>query len=788
MLRNYFKIFFRSLQRNSVYSLINILGLSIGIACSVLIMLWVFDEYRFDSFNKKYDRLYRVLMNYDYEGNVETNEALPYPLKKALDEEVPEVTRSTFVTWGDEYLFDYNDVNLIRQGHHVSPDFLEMFSYELIEGDKETALNDASNVVISKALAEDLFGDEKALGNIVKLNNSDEFVVSGIFEDVPSNSSFQFEFLLPWSHYVNQDWLKDLEGNWTNNSFQVFIELHENVQVDLANQKAGPLVHKNIPEDIYNKQVWFYPMSDWRLYSEFEHGKVSGGRIEYVRLFSVVAIFILLIACINFMNLATARSEKRAREVGIRKSVGSGKRELILQFLSESILITLVSFLLGLFIVELSLNAFNDLVGKELIMPYASGIFWAISFLFVLTIGLFSGSYPAFFLSSFRPVEVLKGKLKIGKGEIAPRKILVTLQFGFSILLIIGTVVVYQQIQHVKQREVGYKKDGLIMVSTTAQIESKFQTVRNELEATGVVSSITKSNSPVTDIYSTNSVRWKGLEEDRFIDFTTVATEYDYAITMGVEVLAGRDFSPEFSNDSINVVINKEAAELMGFEDPIGEQIFMWDDWVTIVGVIDNVLMGSPYDNIEPMVVRYVPEWSSTVSIRLKETNDIKTSLAKIEDVMRKHNPGYPFEFRFVDDEFNKKYTSISLISKLANLFAFLAILITCLGIFGLAAFTAEQRTREVGIRKVLGASIPNIMMLISKDFAKLVLFAFIVAGPISWWALDNFLNQYTYRINISWWVIPATGVFALILAVCIVATQALKAAVVNPVNSLRSD
>ncbi|MEM7548743.1 MAG: ABC transporter permease [Bacteroidota bacterium] len=787
MIRNYFKLFFRSLQRNSVYSFINIAGLSVGLACSMLIMLWVFDEYNFDSFNKNYNSLYRVLMNYDYEGTVETNEGLPYPLKKVLDEQIPEIKNSAYVSWGEEYLFEYKNNNIVRQGLHVSPKFLEMFTYDFIEGDIITALNDANNVLISESLAEDLFGGEKVLGKYIKLNNDKDFVVTGILKNVPQHSTFQFDFLIPWSNYERQEWLKDTEEDWNDNSFRIFVELHKDASIVQANEKANPLVRKNLLEDPSNKQVWFYPISGWRLYSEFKNGVAEGGRIEYVRLFTIIAFFVLIIACINFMNLATARSEKRAREVGIRKSLGSGKMGLIFQFLSESVLMTLISFLLGLTIIQLSLNTFNELIGKELTMPYTSGVFWAISILFILTIGLFSGSYPAFFLSSFRPVEVLKGRLKIGKGEIAPRKVLVTLQFSFSILLIIGTVVVYQQIQHVKQREVGYEKDGLIMVSTTSEIESQFQTVRNELEATGVVKSITKSNSPVTDVYSVNDVRWKGLEEGRVVEFVTVATEYDYAKTMGVEVIKGRDFSPDFEAERKKVIINKRASEIIALEDPIGEMVFFFGEWREIIGVIDNMVMGSPYDQVDPMMITFYPDWSGTISIRLNETKDMEASLSKIEKVMLKHNPGYPFEYQFIDEEFDKKYTSISLIGKLANLFAFLAILITGLGIFGLAAFTAEQRTKEVGVRKVLGASVTNIMLLISKDFARLVVFAFVIAGPLSWWALDNFLSQYSYRIDLAWWVIPAAGMFALILAVFIVSTQALKAASVNPVKSLKN-
>jgi ABC-type antimicrobial peptide transport system permease subunit len=529
-------------------------------------------------------------------------------------------------------------------------------------------------------------------------------------------------------------------------------------------------------------------MSDWRLYSKFENGQSAGGRIEYVRMFTVIAIFIVIIACINVMNLATARSEKRAKEVGIRKTVGSGKNHLVYQFLSESIFITFLAFALSIVLVELALPAYSELIDQELSIPYQNLNFWLISMTIVITIGIFAGSYPAFFLSSFKPVSVLKGQIKIGKGVTTPRTILVVLQFGFSILLIIGTFVVYTQINHVKERDLGYERDNLMLVWTNTQIEKNYQTIKAELEKTPYVYSVCKSNSPITRIFSTNVVKWAGLEEGRRVEFTTIATEYDYAKTMGIKMIIGRDFSRDFASDSSAVVINKTAMKLLGKDDPIGEYLDFWGSKRTIIGVMDDVIMGSPFEPIAPLMTVLDPDWTSTISIRLESQADLSAAISAVGQVMKEYNPSHPFEFRFADDEFQGKYTSINLISNLSTLFAVLALFITGMGLFGLAAFTAERRTKEVGIRKVLGASLGSIVLLISRDFARLVLIAFVISAPLSWFVLDSFLEQYAYRINIPIWIMPLAGVIAMIMAVSVVSSQAVKAASLNPVKTLKDE
>jgi len=554
-----------------------------------------------------------------------------------------------------------------------------------------------------------------------------------------------------------------------------------------VNDHIQDLVKDNNPKAPTAK-LFLHPMSKWRLYSNFENGKNSGGLIEYVRLFTIIAIFILVIACINFMNLATARSEKRAREVGIRKSVGSRRKELIFQFLGESILITFISFLIASVLVEILLPSYNLLVNKNIVIDYGNPFVWLIAVGLILVIGIFSGSYPAFYLSSFQPIKVLKGKINVGKGVSTPRQILVTLQFGFSIFLIIGTIIIYQQVIHVKGRDMGYDRENLMQIWTNGELESNFQTIRQELVRTGVVQSVCKSNSPVTSIFSTNEVTWAGMNTDQRIAFSTIATEYDYAETMGIKMLEGRDFSRDFKSDSSAVVINQAAVDLMGMENPIGQTLTLFDGTYQIIGIMDNVVMSDPFKPVEALSMVFIPGWSSTITVRLNKTDNLNDAISTVEGVFKKLNPSYPLWYRFADSDFEKKFSDINLISRLAGIFASLAIVITCLGLLGLAAFMAEQRTKEIGIRKVMGASVASLVLLLSKDFSKLVIFAFVVSAPVGWWFINDFLKRYPYRVDVAWWVLAGSGALALGLALLIVSTQAMRAARANPSQSLRSE
>jgi putative ABC transport system permease protein len=787
MFRNYFIITLRNLVKNSTYSFINIAGLSIGIACSLLILLWVFDELSYDRFIPKADRLHQVWVNAKFDGRINSWNSLPLPSYEGLKPENANIANTCATDWGGDHLLTVGDTRIRKRAFYASEEFLTMFEFPLLKGNAKQVLAEPYTIVITESTAKAMFGDEEPIGKIIRLDNRDELKVSGVLKDVPKNSSFQFDALLPWKLYETNPWVKRNKENWGNYSFQVYLEVNDPANKRIVENKIKDLLTRHGETDVPH-DLFLHPFTDWRLHSNFENGVSSGGMIEYVQMFVVIAIFILVIACINFMNLSTARSERRAREVGIRKSVGSARREIVLQFMGESLFISFLAFVIAVLVAQLSLPFYNGLVEKQLYVNYGAPEFWIFAFGLIFFTGVVSGSYPAFYLSSFQPVKVLKGKVTVGKSASLPRKILVTLQFGFSILLIIGTLVIYAQIQLVKNRDLGYAQENLIAVETTREIEQSYKSLKEELLNTGVVSSVTQSNSQITQINSNNFLGWPGKPEELRVIFATIATEYDYAKTMGIKVLEGRDFSEDFKSDTTAIVINKAGLDLMGLKDPIGTQLDLWGRKRTLIGVVDNVLMGNPYAPVGPMFMVLDPDWVNAVTIRLEKTNDIKASIKKVEDVFKKYNPAYPFEYSFADEQFAKKFSTIDMTSSLANLFAGLAIVITGLGLFGLAAFTAEQRTKEIGIRKVLGATVPGLVGLISKDFSRLVIIAFLISAPLSWWLLDNYLDRYKYRIDIPWWVFPLTGLVSLAFALMIVSTQALRAAQSNPVNSLRNE
>ena len=787
MLKNYALITLRNLFRNKVYSFINIAGLSIGLTCSILILLWVQDEMSFDRFLPKADRLYQVWVQANYDGEINSWLSVPLPTSEAMKTADSHIQNATVTNWGGDYLLTVDERPITQKGYYVGEEFLEMFEFPLLQGEAATVLDEPYSIVISQSTAKALFGDEDPMGQIVRLSDAHDLKVTGILEDVPTTSSFEFDFLVPWSlSEQTSDQTKRDQDNWGNYSYQAFVELSDPSHLaDVNNSIRGMLIEHG--EKDLQQELFLYPMLRWRLHSNFENGVEEGGMSDYVRLFTVIAIFILLIACINFMNLATARSERRAREVGIRKSVGSSRRELIMQFMGESIFISILAFLVALLLTELALPFYNELVDKELIIDYTSGIFWLASLGVVLFTGLVAGSYPALYLSSFQPIKVLKGKIKAGKNASTPRQVLVVLQFGFAILLIIGTIVIYQQIQLVQNRELGYEQENLISVRRTTDLKENYDVLKNELIQSGLVEAVTRSNSNITQVNSNNFLGWPGKPEEQRVLFVTIVADYDYTETMGIEVLQGRDFSQEFSNDTSAIIVNQAAMDIMQLDDPIGTQLDLWDEKRTLVGVVDNVLMGSPYEPVRPMFV-ILDDWGGSITLRLAKTDDLPATLAQVEDIFKKYNPAYPFEYEFMDQEFQKKYTTINLTKQLANVFAILALLITGLGLFGLASYTAEQRNKEIGIRKVLGASVISIVSLMSKDFSRLVIIAFMIATPLAWWALSSYLERYTIRTDIQWWIFPVTGVVALLFALVFVVSQALKAAQGDPVKALRSE
>ncbi len=787
MLKNFLVVTFRNLRRNSVYSIINISGLAVGIVCSFLIMLWVEDETSFDSFLPKYERLYQVWVNAEFDGKINSWRSVPLPTYEEMKVSDSDIINSCVLGWGGDRLLTVGDIRILDRGYFASNEFLEMFEYELKVGDRTTALDDPLSIVITESMAKRLFKDQDPMGEIIKVDDKSSLQVTAILEDIPGNSSFEFEYLIPWKHRESiNPWVVENKTNWGNYSFQIFVELNDSEKELKVEETIYGMLTEKEQDDIPR---WFYlhPMPRWRLHSTFENGKEAGGRSDYVQLFTIIAIFILVIACINFMNLATARSERRAREVGIRKSLGSNRQLLIFQFLGESVIISLISFLIAVVLTELVLPYYNVLVDKELFIDYTSPQFWIFGCVLVLGSGIISGSYPAFYLSAFKPVRTLKGSIQTGRSATLPRKVLVVLQFGFSILLMISTVVIIQQIELVQNRDLGYDQENLISVEITDDIEENYKIIKQDLLQTGVVEAVTWSNSQITSINSNNFLGWPGKPEELRVLFTTIVGSYDYCKTMGIEILHGRDYSEEYVTDSSAIVINKAALELMGLEEPIiGTNLTLWGEDRKLIGVMDNTLMGSPYRAVKPLFM-ILDDWGGYVSVRIK-SGDLQSNLATIEEVFNKHNPAYPFEYNFADVEFEKKFTTINLTRRLASLFALLALFITGLGLFGLASYTAQRRIKEIGIRKVLGATVASLIGLISKDFTKLVLIAFVMAAPLAWYLLDQYLERYPIRVDIFWWIFPVAGLVCLIFALLIVSNQAGRAARVNPVNSLRNE
>lgn len=789
MLLNYIKIAVRSLLKHPSFSFINIAGLSTGLACSILILLWVYDEVTFDQYFSKYDNIYQVKVNSVVDKGVVTGQSVPYALKDALIAEDSRIKRTVRTNWGEGALLGVGDKKLNKVGLWATESFLDMFDLNLLKGTTR-ALDDPRSIVLTASLATALFGDEDPLNKTVVVDNAGELKVTGVVADLPDNTTFSdYEFFISYGYYeLTQSWVANVKDRWDNNVSQVYVELEPGTPVNEVDGVIQGMIAERHPA-LSNVSLFLHPMSHWRLYTNFTNGKESGGMILYVQLFTGIAIFILVIACINFMNLATARSERRAREVGIRKSIGSRRKDLIFQFLGESILLAVLAFLVSLVLVELLLPLYNQLVSKQLTINYFSPTFWLLGFGLTFATGVLAGSYPAFYLSSFNPVHVLKGKVMVSGRSATPRQILVTLQFVFSILLTIAAIVVYQQIDHMRKREVGYDRENLLLIWTSSDIEKNYRPLKTELLASGYVEAMCKSNSPVTAIFSTNTLEdWPGKQEGQRIEFTTIATEYDYTKTLGIRMLHGRDFSPEFPSDSLAIIVNQATVDVLNLQNPIGETVKMWEQTWTIIGVTENILMGSATRPIEPMVMVMSPSWSSTISVRLSPGKDLAESLAGTEAIFRKYNPAFPFEYRFADEEFEKKFATFNMIGRISSVFTLLTLLITALGLFGLASFATEQRSKEISIRKVLGASVSSLVLLITRDFSRLVLVAFLIAAPAGWYFMNVFLERYTYRVEISVWVLPAAGISALLLTLAIVSTQALKSAVSNPVESLRSE
>ena len=787
MFQNYLKIAWRNLFRNKGFSLTNLLGLTIGITCTILIFLWVRDELTYNKFQSNYGSIYKIKANRDFNNQVFTDDNMVLPLAKTLKEKLPQIKNAVVTTHGGSHILNYGDAKLKKQGYTVSDHFFDLFSWKFIKGNAASALPNPYAIVLTQSTATALFGNADPMNKIIRVDNEYDAKVTGVVADVPGNSSLQFDFINSFNY--DNEYLKRNMSDWQNSSWDVYIQPTPGTNMSLLEKSITELKYQHDPDDKKISTYFAFPMSKWRLYSDFKDGKNIGGMIRYVKLFTIIALIILLIACVNFMNLSTARSEKRAKEVGVRKTLGSGKRQLILQFFFESMILALIAFALSLGIVYLLLPSFNMLVDKHLSLDLAQPIFWLGAVAIILITGIVAGSYPALYLSSFSPIKVLKGTFLAGKSAAVPRRILVVAQFVISILLISATIIVYQQIQHIKNRDIGYDPNNLLMIDATADTQKNFTVIKQELLNTGMISSVTRTLSPITDIWWRQpGPDYAGKPANQSIIISGETADVDFTKTMGIKILQGKDFSGTPS-DSSSMLLNKAAVDAMGLKDPIGMRMSNGGhNPHTVIGVTDNVVMGSPFEPVDPMMVYFSPDAANAISIRLKNSISPKNALTAMEPIFKRYNPSYPFEYKFVDEEFGKKFIAEELVNKLTNIFAGLAIFICCIGLAGLASFTIEKRIREIGIRKVLGASVQQVLLLISKEFLKLVLVAFVIAVPLTWWFMNNWLEKYTYRVNISIWLFGFVGVVVMLLTLIVVSLNTIRAAIANPVKSLRTE
>ncbi|HEX6889900.1 MAG TPA: FtsX-like permease family protein [Chryseolinea sp.] len=808
MYKSYFKIGWRTLLRTKGYSAINIGGLAAGMTVTMLIGLWVYDELSFNKYHANYDNIVQL---WHGETNPDTEVisgglAMQFAVAGALKDDYQHYFKHVIRSWwtGDHTLATA-DTKYQRKGKFMEPAVIEVLSLRMLKGNYKS-LEDPKGFILSESTAAVIFGTNDPIGKTLRIDNGIDVHVTGVYEDIPANSTFgDVQFIGTFQEIqMLHPWIGKNPSDWENTYQQLYAQLQPNVTVASVNSGIRNMYFKYLPDDLtayrdkYKPFIQVVPMSTWHLYSEFEDGKPAGGRIVFVWLFGIIGGFVLLLACINFINLSTARSEKRAHEVGVRKTVGSSRPQLVAQFLSESFVISVVAFLIALALVALSKDAFNEVSGKSIALPFNNINFWATALLFLLLTTLLAGLYPAFFLSSFRPVKVLKGSSKAGRLASLPRKILVVVQFAVSTTLIIGTLVVYQQVQYARDRPVGYNRQGLISVDLNDQeYRGKQNVLRTELLATGVVQSVSFASSPVTAIWaSTGGYDWKGRDPNFDAEFAVCQVTPDFGKTLGWKVVEGRDFSTDLATDTLDaVILNQAAVKYMGWEHAAGETLIdinaedgaiRWSK--TIIGVVEDLVMESPYEPVRPTIFYFKSQSASLMNIRIDPAVSAVAALPRIESVVKSIVPSALFSYKFVDDEYAAKFSQETRIGTLAGIFSMLAIFISCLGLFGLASFVAEQRTKEIGIRKVMGASVTTLWGMLSKDFVVLVIIGCIISIPGAWYFMSLWLERFEYRTEISWWIFAITALLSFVITILTVSYQSIRAARMNPVNSLRSE
>lgn len=792
MINNYIKIAWRNLLKNKAFSSINIIGLAIGMAGALLIALWLQNMLSMDRFHKKGDRLY-VISNRDMnQGQMWAWVNTPKIMGPTLKKDFPDIEKFTRYDQFNNFLTTYNNKKIVSQVAFVDPGFFDMFSFPIVKGNKNKLLQNANSVVLTQKFAETLFGNSDPVGKTIKIDSVNLVTVDAVLQDLPNNTSMQFDYLLSWEYAKKIGYTDD---NWQNNSIETYVLLRETTPLEAFNNKIRLVSQNHINvgnnEIRSTNEIFAFPYQDAYLYNKSVNGTYTAGRIQLVHLFTWIGSFILLVACINFMNLSTARSERRAKEVGVRKVVGADRKSLIAQFIVESVLISFAAMILAVGCIILILPAFSNLVEKNLHISLLSGSNWLFLIIFTIITGVLAGSYPAFFLSSFKPLKTLKGKLNSYKRGLSVRSILVILQFSIAIILTIATIIIFQQIQHTKDRDRGYDDNGLLVSSISGELEKNYLNLRNELLASNAVVSVSKNMSPVTDRYSNGmGFSWPGSSEsDKKVSFNRFSTDADAVENLGFTLLSGRDIDIyKYKTDSNAMLLTETAVKSMRLQNPIGQVIHGdREDW-TVVGVIKDFIVDSPYGETLPMIIFGPKSWFTNIHYRLNPNNSTVNNLKTVADIFKKFNPDYPFEYKFIDKNFEAKFKETQSIGTLSMLFAVLTIFISCLGLFALIAYMAETRMKEIAVRKVLGASIGQLTSLLSVDFIKLVLIAILIASPIAWWVMDNWLQDYNYRIEIQWQYFAAAGLMAILISLATISFQTIKAALANPVDSLRDE
>ncbi|HVV03145.1 MAG TPA: ABC transporter permease, partial [Puia sp.] len=759
---------------------------ALGMASATLILLWIQHEVSFDRWHEKDARLYELMTTHFADGKLGTSSATPEIMPPAIKRDCPEVEDVIRISWNSNSLFSYKEITIKAPGTATDTGFLTAFSFPLLKGDARSALRDPYSIVLTERMAKALFGDEDPMNKVVKIDDKENLKVTGVLKDLPDNTQFRFEWIGSYNYNTMKGYV---DSDWTDVNNRAFVLLKPNTSAASVNARLKGMIHRYSGGKT-TTDAFIYPLSQAHLYSEFENGQPVGGRITTVRIFGLVAVLILLIACINFMNLSTARSARRGKEVGIRKVVGARKHSLVLQFLCESLLIAAIAGVLAIFIVQWSLPAFDRLTGKQLVLGYTNPYFWGAALIFIGITGMLAGSYPAFFLSSFRPATVLKGSVARMHALLTPRKVLVVVQFTIAVVLIVSSLIIARQVQYAESRKKGYDQNNLIYVNMEGDIRSHYSSIEADLMASGAVTAISKTQAPLTQTYSWGSgLNWEGKDPNKHIGFARSATGGGIVKAAGLTLVQGRDIDIEnYPTDSTACLVNEAALKVMNLKNPIGQWVFDDPTRWHIVGVFKDFILGNPYEPIKPFIIKGPKQYLGVIHIKLNGDHPTSQNLAVLKKIFSTYNPSYPFEYHFIDADYAEKFKGEKLTGKLAGLFAGLTILISCLGLFGLAAYMAESRTKEIGIRKVLGASVTRISLLLSSGFIRLVLISIVIAVPISWYVMYKWLQGYNYRVAIEWWWFAMAGLGAVLIALLAVSVQSIRAAVANPVKSLRAE